>query len=131
MCTEPSTENPPPCAHCVIARAASSGSRPRRTKARNSRRRTHSCTAAMALASSPVAAWKMTLPAATESNPPSMTTQWKCRWGLRVEPKDTPAVGLPLPQPLPYRRDAAVQHREARAQEDRRRTLWVARHLRS
>jgi len=31
----------------------------------------------MALASSPVATWKMTPPAAAESNTPSMTTQWK------------------------------------------------------
>ena len=26
-------------------------------------------------------------PAAAASNTPSMTTQWKCRWGLRAEPK--------------------------------------------
>jgi len=35
----------------------------------------------------PVAAWKMVPLAAAESNPTSMTTQWKCRWTLQVEPK--------------------------------------------
>src|SRR4030095_11610587 len=84
MRTEPSTENPPPCCHCpIIARASSRGSRPRRTKTRNSRWRTCACTWAMAVASTPVSAVKMTPPAAATSNTPSMTTQWKCRWALR------------------------------------------------
>ena len=54
MRTEPSTEKPPPCSHCAIACAASAGSRPRRTKTRNSRRRTDCCTWAIALASAQV-----------------------------------------------------------------------------
>ena len=29
----------------------------------------------------------MTPPAAAGANTPSMTTQWKCRWTLRLEPK--------------------------------------------
>ena len=62
-----------PCCHCPIARASSPGSRPRRTKTRNSRR--HTCTWTMALASTPVVARKMTPPAAAESKTPSMTTQ--------------------------------------------------------
>jgi hypothetical protein len=41
MRTEPSTEKAPPCAHCPIARASSSGSRLRLTKPRNSCRRTY------------------------------------------------------------------------------------------
>ena len=48
MRTEPSTEKPPPCSHCPIACASSPGSRPRRTKTRSKRRRTHACTAATA-----------------------------------------------------------------------------------
>jgi hypothetical protein len=43
--------------------------------ARAKRRRTCACTWAMALASSPVAALKMTPPVAVTSNTPSMTTQ--------------------------------------------------------
>ncbi len=38
----------------------------------------------MAVASSPVTAWTMTPPAATASNTPSMTTQWKWKYGLRL-----------------------------------------------
>ena len=43
MRTEPWTEMPPPCCHCAIAPASSSGSRPRRTNTCNSRRRTCAC----------------------------------------------------------------------------------------
>lgn len=56
-------------------------------KLRSKRRRTRACTWAMAWASSPEAAAKITPPAAAASNTPSMTTQWKCRCALRVEPK--------------------------------------------
>ncbi|MBA3507080.1 MAG: hypothetical protein H0T80_15045 [Betaproteobacteria bacterium] len=44
MRTDASTQKPPPCSHCPIARASSPGSSPRRTKLRSKRRRTHSCT---------------------------------------------------------------------------------------
>ena len=43
---------------------------------RSKRRRTCACTWAMAWASTPVAAVKMTAPAAAASNTPSMTPQW-------------------------------------------------------
>ena len=89
MRTEASTENPPPCPHSTLSRASLAASRPRRTKVRRSRWRTCSCTftSTMAVASSPVVARKTTPPAASDSNTPSMTTQWKCRWALRLEPK--------------------------------------------
>jgi hypothetical protein len=74
MRTAPSTEKPPPCAHCPIACAASSASRPRRTNSRSTRRRTCACTWAMALASIPAAEWKVTPPAVADANTPSMIT---------------------------------------------------------
>ena len=48
--------------------------------------------------------------------------------GRRAQP-DQPAAGLPLPHPLPDRAEAAVQHREARA-EAVGDGHWVACHLR-
>jgi len=53
-------QNPPPCCHCAIARASSSGSTPRRTQVREPSACACACTCTWALASNPVAALKMT-----------------------------------------------------------------------
>jgi len=76
---------------CRLAAGALNRSRQPRSShkpyvnARNSRRRTRSCTSAKA-AQRARSGTEDDPPAAAESNTPSMTAQWKCRWGLRVEP---------------------------------------------
>jgi len=85
--TEPSTEKPPPCCHCPIARASSPGSRPRCTKLRSKPADTRldlgdgvGVDAGGGMEDDPASGGGV-------QHAPSMTTAWKCRWALRLEPK--------------------------------------------